>query len=147
MHKFSDQTLASLREAGWDETYKYNASAYAQLYRNDGCDVPSPVLEFLRDFGGLDVSASRIHLDGVCGIKDTQHACSDLDYLSERINNQKLYYLGALYTYMELLMSENGSVYATLDHDLFWIAHTGWEALEIILTGTLSEMTKNKVNF
>lgn len=56
MHTFSEKALAVLREAGWSEDRQIDITPYVEMLEKEGNVVFPVVTDFLRRFGGLELS-------------------------------------------------------------------------------------------
>jgi SUKH-3 immunity protein len=61
---FTEKTLWCLKQAGWDENYRANIDLYLQELKQEGCEVPLPVVNFLERFDNLRVIVPFIYRAG-----------------------------------------------------------------------------------
>lgn len=140
--KFSDNTLALLKKAGWDEGRRVDITPYESAssdYRIFPC-----VREFLSCFGGLTlwrpVQVGRVQafpIDLRLDMTLSPYYWDDALDMARKLNTQ-LCPLGTAYDGDEFIfMDEAGRVHETIyyNYTTFLLGHDGDEAIENFLTG------------
>jgi hypothetical protein len=140
MHTFSEKALAVLHEAGWSEDRQIDITPYVEMLEKEGNVVFLVVADFLRRFGGLDLSWQH-PLPGVR--EEIWHHLYILSPYSpgliriqpksslegsEAVLGVNLCSIGN--TSMDILMTEAGRVYGNDGADFYDLGNSGEEMIE-----------------
>jgi hypothetical protein len=146
MFKFTEQVTAKLIASGWFKGRKANIHEYLLIIESEGYEISTAVKSFLYEFGGLNIELELIngeqdymHFDP---IKAVSSFYSDWisDNYSKRIKNNTLSVIGQAFTnHLTLMMNSNGEVYGGYDENLYFIAASGPEAIQTILSNNKFE--------
>ena len=134
---FSNKAKKYLRKAGWFPGRLVDMDNYLAAVEVKVGRVPDCVRDFMREFGGLFVTHPHPTVRG--DDEDFAFLSGDhvpkskiLGYFAKELN-QNVYLIGAASNgYYWLLMADNGMVYADMDGQLFFIGHSGKDALSAL---------------
>lgn len=147
MPKFSADTSAYLRKAGWHEGRKMPLVHYLN-YRacllNGGYPWFPAVADFLEEFGGLAIEFGRRKQTEILKL-DACKAANDRwfpNYYASRIGTRQLCVIGLVYTdHLLLFMDDAGTIYGGFDEFLCVVGSSGADAIEAICANrTLPEI-------
>ncbi|MFX0196969.1 MAG: SUKH-3 domain-containing protein [Candidatus Hodarchaeota archaeon] len=143
MRRFSTETEAFLKKAGWRKGRAVNIDDYVQFLKNETFDIPKTVINFLREFGGLKVVHPHAKVPGKMDFFsfNVKKAIQDHDPLwvkeeySNRVGKQLCIIGQAFRDYMVLSMSEDSEVFAGFDDILVYVGSSGDQAIENLCLG------------
>ena len=141
MAKLSKDSKQYLRQAGWSETRAVDTGVYTRLLKAEGYPVFPCVEQFFRSFASLKVFFSTPQGEDNDFSLDPSEAIEVI--YAERVTEDYSPRVGlalctiGLYHHgnMVLMMDSGGAVYGGYDETLLFIADSGEEALEAMITG------------
>jgi len=140
---FSEITVGLLREAGWTTNRDVPTTAHEQALKAGGYQVFPVVRDFLRQFGGLQISrkfvwnrvplVSKFHFDARIAVGAWSPEFIKSFESSER---GPLCVIGETeFGDSVLLMDEQGRLYSGTDEYLTLVGNSGYDAVEALCTG------------
>lgn len=150
MAQFSEKTKHLLEQAGWTEGRVIDPIPYVEALKIKGFIVFAPVLEFLRQFGGLkilysmyvDVGDYRVTSDYILHFDTTDIYATSLRSVEHDASLIKtsLCLIGEADDYFTSLMMDSlGRVYASTEEHIYLIGETGEAAIESFLSDDPSQ--------
>jgi len=143
MPRFSTDTEALLRKAGWREGRKIDTSEYEQILIKEGFEIQNCVIALLQEFGGLRIVHPHAKVP-----RETDDFIFDVDkavveygcgWAKGNYNHRvgkKLCSVGeACDAHMILVMSSDGEVFAGFDDFLCYVGSSGDDAIEALCSG------------
>ena len=140
MFNFSPEAKSALIEAGWYEGRRTDTNSFREYFAIQGFFYGEEADAFLCSFGGIVIQPDRppaktsaIWLQPIDGIDGTW--LENVILTSQKLG-KRLSVIGYLDNgEMTLTMSEDRAVYADFSGDLYFVAPSGEEAIEIMVTG------------
>jgi hypothetical protein len=141
--RFSSRTRSFLESAGWHASRSRPVDSEVRILRTEGYDVPTPVLDLLREFGGLKVTYPHAKvpahddnfvIDAELAMRGTFKAW--IDEYQRRVGATTLTPVGqAARGYLVLVMADTGTVYAGYDDTLLIVGESADQAIENLCSG------------
>jgi hypothetical protein len=149
MHTFSEKALTALNEAGWSEDRQIDITPFVEMLEKEGNVVFPVVADFLRSFGGLELSWPHPTADSPSKLgwgerRVRLYILAPYDPGLVRIVPQfwlhredelvlgvNLCSIGNCGDGIDLLMAESGKVYGSYGETKFDLGNSGEEMIEI----------------
>lgn len=135
--KIPNKVIESLEKSGWYSSRNIDISIYEEAYKREGYKLSEHILEFLKQFGGMDIiipafrrpdSTDKVYIDPIRAINGIYRG-NVLEY-EERIGKSIVVIGETQNEQLVLLMAENGEIYAAFDDYLAKLGNNIYEALD-----------------
>lgn len=141
MTSLSEQTIQSLKAAGWNFDRRIDIQEYVAAYKKEGHDVFPVAITFLEQFGGLKLRYPHFRVKGEfdsCNFDALIAARVGPSWLHEYENHigSKVIPIGAAFSqHTYLLMTESGAVYAVYEDLVLFVGDNYISALNALCEG------------
>lgn len=149
---FTERTLWCLKQAGWHENYRADVAHYLRESKEEGCEIPLPVANFLQHFGNLQCVVPFIYRADITLIEvlESKHYdrfhlnpyktaqgeyCGAWRYIAEAFQVATIYPVGEYQNRELLFMTPDAHLYGLIDskiHERRFDYGTGAEVLNAL---------------